>query len=449
MAHQNPDTFIAWTKVLAPAFTRPGYINALLVLCGWILTRGKHAITQALVELDIQCHVHHERLHRFFSRGSWSVDRLGQLLFDKIIEHFAAGDVLTIAIDDTTVSHRGPMIFGVGSHLDAVRSSRAWRVLTMGHAWVVLAICVRVPFSGRTWALPILFRLYRTEKSCKRKPSRFKTKTELAHEMLATVARWASGRPLRVTADMAYSNSTVLDQLPSNVVFIGGMRPDAALTALPLPKDQLPKGRRRKRGERLPTPAQLAKAPSQRWKKLDVHIYGKDTTIEYKVYDAQWYRVTNDQHLRIVLVRVMGGELPVRAFFSTDPQLDVQVIITTYAARWGIEVCFRDIKQHLGFGDSSARRRDAVERTAPFVGYLYTLLVLWFCSLTKRERRHAAVHRPWYRTKKGYSFEDILRAAQLALRAVRVFDLLHGYTNLQPPSQERPRRAATRLSAVS
>ena len=449
MAHRSSDTLLAWTKVLAPAFTKPGFANALLVFCGWVLTRGTHAITQALVELGIQGRVHHERLHRFFSRGAWSVDDLGRLLFAKIVEHFADGDELILVVDDTLVSHKGPKIFGLGTHVDPVRSSRAWKVFSLGHVWVVVAVCVRLPFSRRTWALPILFRLYRPKPACKRGQPPFKTKTQLANEMLVIASHWASGRRMRVTADAAYANSTVLGDLPSNVVFIGAMRPDAALTALPLPKDQQPTGRRRKRGERLPTPAALAKSPSQRWATLDVHIYGKDTTLEIKVVDAQWYRVANDRHLRVVLVRVLRGDLPVRVFFCTDPQLDVADIIKAYASRWGIEVCFRELKQHLGFGDSPARKREAVERTAPFAGYLYTLLVLWFCSLPTRQRRRAIIHRPWYRTKKSYSFEDILRAAQLALRVLDVSDLLHGYADLQAPSPTASRRAATRLSAIS
>ena len=449
MAHRSFDTLIAWTKVLAPAFTKPGSINALLVFCGWVLTRGTHAVTQALVELGIQGRVHHERLHRFFSRGAWSTDDIGRLLFAKIAEHFGDDGILTLVIDDTLVSHKGPKIFGLGSHVDAVRSSRLFRVFSFGHVWVVLAVCVRVPFSQRTWALPVLFRLYRTESTCKRGQPPFKTKTQLAHEMLAIVSQWASGRHLRVTADAAYANSTVLAELPSNVVFIGAMRPDAAITALPLPEDQPPTGRRRKRGERLPAPSDLAKAASQRWRSVDVHIYGQDTTLEIKVYDVQWYRVAGERHLRMILVRVLRGDLPVRVFFSTDPSLDVETIIKTYASRWGIEVCFREIKQHLGFGDSSARKREAVERVTPFAGYLYTLLVLWFTSLSKRDRRAAVVHRPWYRTKQGYSFEDILRAAQLALRTLDVSDLLHGYAYLQPPPRVRPRAPATRLSRVS
>src|SRR5690606_41222504 len=96
--------------------------------------------------------------------------------------------------------------------------------------------------------------------------------------------------------------SALLAELPSNVVFIGAMRPDAAITALPLPEDQPPTGRRRKRGERLPAPSDLAKAASQRWRAVDVHNSGQDTTLEIKVYDVHWSRDARERHARMVPV---------------------------------------------------------------------------------------------------------------------------------------------------
>jgi predicted metal-binding membrane protein len=58
-------------------------------------------------------------------------------------------------------------VFGIGTHLDAVRSTRRHRVFCFGHCWVVLTVLVRVPFSRRTWALPVLFRLYRNARSAR------------------------------------------------------------------------------------------------------------------------------------------------------------------------------------------------------------------------------------------------------------------------------------------
>jgi hypothetical protein len=127
--------------------------------------------------------------------------------------------------------------------------------------------------------------------------------------------------------------------------------------------------------------------------------------------------------LRIVVVECTGGQLPIRVFFSTDPTLSVESILETYAGRWGIEVFFRDAKQHLGFADSQARTEAAVLRMAPIVGLLYSTLVLWFADGTFQSTIAAPPVRPWYPHKRGLAFTDVLRAAQRALIRTDVLDL--------------------------
>jgi hypothetical protein len=40
----------------------------------------------------------------------------------------------------------GPHLFGIGSHLDAVRSTRRQKIFAFGHCWVVLAVLLPVQF---------------------------------------------------------------------------------------------------------------------------------------------------------------------------------------------------------------------------------------------------------------------------------------------------------------
>src|SRR5579884_76842 len=82
---------------------------------------------------------------------------------------------------------KGPPVFGIGSHPDAICSTKRQKVFCFGHCWVVLAILVRVPFSS----LPVLFRLYRNEKECARRGAPYRKKTELAREMLDKLCSWA------------------------------------------------------------------------------------------------------------------------------------------------------------------------------------------------------------------------------------------------------------------
>jgi hypothetical protein len=115
--------------------------------------------------------------------------------------------------------------------------------------------------------------------------------------------------------------------------------------------------------------------------------------------------------------------------------MSVESILTGYSGRWSIEVCFRELKQFFRFADSSARKKEAVQRTAPFVGLTYTLLVLWFIEYIYDNQVVVIPIRPWYRHKRGYSFEDILRTARRILVPVDVFDLRNTIANLHETSQ--------------
>jgi hypothetical protein len=67
-----------WEECFRCCLTQPGLENLLVVLAGWVLTQGTHAVTEALVTTGVSEHRHWEAFHRFFSRGSWSPDLLGQ-----------------------------------------------------------------------------------------------------------------------------------------------------------------------------------------------------------------------------------------------------------------------------------------------------------------------------------------------------------------------------------
>ena len=176
-----------WEETFGPCLTAPGLANFVVIASGWLLTQGTHAVTEALVMTDVAARCHHEAFHRFFSRGTWSPDLLGRWLFWRIRDVLCDADIVRVVIDDTLAAKKGPHVFGIGCHLDAVRSTKKRKVFAFGHCWVTLAVLVRVPFSTRMWALPVLFRLYRTKKECERRGVPHRKKTALAREMLESV----------------------------------------------------------------------------------------------------------------------------------------------------------------------------------------------------------------------------------------------------------------------
>lgn len=416
--------------VCRPALTRPSFSNMLVLVVGWIVTQAPlRAVTEVLVATGVAGRRHHEAFHRFFSRGTWSADEIGYFLLRRLEALIGQGP-LRVVIDDTLAPKKGPHVFGLGVHLDPVRSTRKHRIFAFGHCWVTLAVLVRLPFSRRTWALPVLFRLYRNVKDHEKEGTSYRKKTELAREMLDAICRWFD-RPIEVCADAAYCNDTVMRSLPERVVFFGAMRPDAVLTAAPSVRAKT--GRPPKRGSVLPKPEQLASNADVPWKSVKASLYGKLVDVRYKEICAQWYRACGTRLLRVVVVTTPTGSLPLRVFFCTDPARDVPTIVETYACRWAIEVCFRDLKQVLGFADSTARARAAVLRVAPFVGLLYSVLVIWFAEGAWKSNLATPPLRPWYSHKREHSFSDILRAARRMLQGVDVLDPASDFMNLRKP----------------
>jgi hypothetical protein len=412
-----------WEETFGPCLTERGFANFIVIASGWLLTQGTHAVTEALVVTHVAARAHHEAFHRFFSRGTWDPDLLGRWLFWRIRDGLCEAGVVRAVIDDTLASKKGKHVFGIGTHLDAVRSTKKRKVFAFGHCWVTFAVLVRVPFSSRTWALPVLFRLYRTVRECERSGATHRKKTDLAREMLDVFCTWVPDWRIELTADSAYCNDTVTCDLPERVVLFGAMRPDAVITEPPPSPTRSEKGGRpRKRGRLLRKPEQIARDGRTPWRTTEATLYGRKTTVRFKTVCAQWYRATGTRLLRIVIVATDSGSIPYRIFFSFDSTLDVRTILETYAGRWAIEVFFREAKQLLGFADSRARKEAAVRRVAPLVGLLYSTLVLWFAVDVHRMAIAVPPVRPWYTHKQGLCFQDILRAAQRVLFGAEVLD---------------------------
>ena len=416
MAATSLRTLLCILEEVRPAFTLPSFKSFLALAVGWICSRGRHAVTQALLETRLAARRHHERFHRFFSRARWAPDEVGRLLFVLLLRLLPPDKPLVFSLDDTLCPKRGPHVFGIGCHLDATLSSSRFKVLRFGHVWVVLALVVHLPLMRRPCALPLLLRLYRTKADCKKQRHVYRTKSQLAQQMLQVLQQWSSGRRLYVAMDGAYCNSTVVRALPENLVLFGVARPDACLTAAPAPRRKGQRGRARVRGQRLPSPKQLLARRSTAWSALKLKLYGEPRRLQVHSLQAQWYRTAGPRLLRLVLVRQSTGRRRCRVFFCTDARLPARLVLQIYALRWPLEVTFRDLKQMLGFGDSSARLRLAVERTAPFVGLLYTCLHAWAALDGQLVARRLLPTRPWYRHKAHLGFADLLRAAQSLLQ---------------------------------
>lgn len=239
--------------------------------------------------------------------------------------------------------------------------------------------------------------------------------------MIQTVARWLGPRKLRVLGDSEYAGGSISRHLPVNTELISRMTMNAALYELPLLRIA-GRGRRRKKGARLYNPLQMAQDPRCSWIKTTVCLYGRKVKVWYQSIDALWYSSAGSRLLRIVVVHDPGGRRRDDCFFSTDLTLQPPQILGTFALRWPLEVCFRDVKQFLGFEDPQNRVSKAAQRTAPLIFYIYDLVLLWHAQSGYRLAPQSAIERLWYQRKTSVSFEDILRNLRQATWQEKIFD---------------------------
>ena len=394
-------SFVVLLQELSVVMTTPSFNNFVTILTGWVFAR-RRTVTGMLVAAGVAGERHHSALHRLFSEASWSLDALGLAVFRLIEPWLGEGQVL-LALDDTLARKRGLKIFGVGMHHDPLLSSRGKAITSWGHSWVVLSVVVQFPlWSDRPFCLPVLFRLYLNKQAAMRAKRKYRTRPELAVDLLRILCQHRKNRRFHVVADSTYGGQSVLKHLPSNCDLTSRLHLDARWYDAPRPRKPGTNGRPRKRAERLPTPRQMI---TQRAQRVALDIYGRRDRVRLCDCQARWHCAC-DLPLRVVAVEPLTGRRLVQAFYSTCHEATAVEVLQRYAARWGIEVAFHDAKTHLGFEEPQGWSRNAVERTAPVAMLLYSLIVLWFA--TQGHRHYRPVVRPWYPQKRHATFTDML-----------------------------------------
>jgi hypothetical protein len=429
-------------------FTAPSFDNFTTLVVGWVACVGKRQISRVIqVGSLLGNGKQHAALYRFFSRASWDVDALGEILFELALKHIDENGRIVWVVDDTLCAKGGPHLWGGGMHHDSMKSTysgagKATKALSFGHNWVILNVCVALPWNvDKVIAIPIAFRLYRSKKRC---PAElYKKRTELAREMVHTAAKWLPpGRRVVLVGDTEYACQTLVRELPEQLDFVGPMNMDAALFSQPGQVGG--RGRRRKKGERLPSPNRLIQSKEVRRKKCEVVLYGRVVEVQIKSQECLWYTVAETRPVRMIVTRDPRGRIGDRAYFTTDTEMDIEGIARSFSLRWSQEVMHRNVKQHLGLEDpqngwwrrpAGKRRKKkvagpqphrlrgqmAVERTVPFILTVYGLVVLWYFEFGDYEKDvdRARQWAPWYRHKNEPSFGDMLASLRRHIIAER------------------------------
>jgi len=404
-------SFADLVQPLSCAMTCPTFHSFLTLLGGWVFARRRTVTGMIVAAGAVGAGArHHSAYHRVFAAARWSLDELGLAVFG-LIPPLSGGAVL-LAVDDTLARKRGLKVFGVGMHHDPLLSCRRTAVTNWAHCWVVLGVLLKPPFCGDRWfCLPVLFRLYVPKKVAEKKGLSYRTKPQLAVQMLRVLCGRHESRHFHAVGDSGYGGKSVLLNLPGNCGLTSRLKMDARLYDAPVNRPSRKGGRPRKRGERLPTPEAML---AGRCRHLTLGIYGRKDRSRIADRVARCY-ADPGRPLRVVAVEPLTGGRKPQAFFSTCPGDAPEAVLTRYAARWSMEVTNHDAKGQLGFEEPQGWTRPAVQRTAPVAMLLYSLVVLWFGG--EGHRHYAPPKQPWYPGKARASFADML--ATLRCQSVR------------------------------
>ena len=196
--------------------------------------------------------------------------------------------------------------------------------------------------------------------------------------LVTLLAAALPGRRLHVVADAAY-HGPALRVLPAKVTWTCRLPRTAVLYGLAPPRTGR-RGRPRTKGERLGTPADLARQAT--WTTRRVVTYHGRTDIKHiATVRCLWYGSFRTQAVTVVLVRdeatTSGYDL---ALITTDDTAAAGParIVSRYAMRWSVEQAVADARNVRGAGEARTRPRLAVERTVPFALLAHPLIGVWY-----------------------------------------------------------------------
>ena len=389
-----PATWRGLLGELAPVFRRRSTRALFMALaCGMILA-GRRTVVAMAAAAGMAGRF--RRASWFFSHAAWDTDDLGVAVARMIVKYLLAeGEPVTVAVGGTFFKRWGRKVAQARWAYDG--SAQGGKKIAFGNTWVIAAIVVKLPVCSSPVALPVLFRLWRGKGTA--------SQVELAAQMLSTLTAAFPGREIHGVGDAAFHGQALIcpgatwtTRLPVKAVLYG-----------PRPPKTGKRGRPRKKGARLGTPAQIAAGAS--WQAVTVRTYGKTRTMQAAVTGALWHGSFKDTPGQLVLVKDPGSGKPYDlALFTLDTAASAAAVIERYSWRWPIEPSNATGKQILGVGDACNRLETAVERTVPFGFLVQSLLIIWYARFGYHPADIALRRRlcPWYRTKHEPAVADML-----------------------------------------
>jgi hypothetical protein len=413
---------------LAPAFTQPTFRRAVVLLFAALLTLGRRTVHNLLRTAGILAPGDSSSYRRVLSQASWSGLRLAAALTRFVVTHYCPAGVVRLVGDDTVDEHRGKKVYGKARHRDPIRSSHCYTTYRYGHKWVVVAILIRFAWATRPWALPVLVVLYRSPKDNAQRRQPHQTPAELVQLQLRLLLRWLPDRSFVFAGDQGYGSHALASfaaQQQGRLTLVSRFYADANLYEPP-PRiaGKRPAHRPRKKGAKQPPPQEVVAATAARTP-LNVAWYGGGRRdVEVVTGVGHWYKSgVGLVAVRWVYVHDATGTHRDDYLYSTDVTMTAAAIIETYTGRWNIETTFQETRAYLGLETTRGWCQRTVQRAAPCLFGLYTVVAVLYATLRSQGTATAGVQ---WTNKAGVTFSDAITTVRRWLWTEWVF-ARHGH----------------------
>jgi SRSO17 transposase len=341
--------------VLQLRFTAPQQNHLVHMLHGIVLCEGRKNITQ--LQRAAKGYRHLSCMTKFFKHSPWSVNRVQkrrlQFLQERIRrERSKRGDprsIIFLIIDDTCCKKdvSTQHMEGLDFHFAHDESKSTW-----AHC-LVTAHVVAEGFS-HAWD----FRPYLREGYCQESKLLFKSKNDLAIELLDTYPA-NEDEVVYVLADSWYTSKKLMDACNAKGFHL--------IAAVKRNRKIAPAGIR----------ISMSDFAAKYIRSSDLHSVTVEKQGQYRVYEYEG-PVADMENVK-VLLSWENGFVPTQKPFCilcTDHRLDLVTILRYYHVRWNIETGFRYLKELLGFDQYQLRSFYAIQRYWTLQYLVYNFLEL-------------------------------------------------------------------------
>jgi hypothetical protein len=429
-------------------FTAPSWQTFTSLACGWALATDRHTITTYLWLTGATTIKHFSRFYVFLGcplyNQRWQL--WGAII--RLAVHFVpAGEVIRVIFDDTTKKKAGTHIEGLARYRNGAGSARQEYRTLRGLNFVVGVM--RIPLTrwpGHSLSVPVGLELYLKPAQAQSLNVPYRSRSQLARDILDFVAQQVPGRPIRSLADGGYATKDYVRQLPHATHVVGRLPISAKLYMVPPTPPQKRRGAPRKKGDLIGSPKTLAQT-AKGWSP-----HPSEAGAEIQAWDGLWHAGLPGRLVRVVVLRREGKSAPkqpghrkpppaIEAFFTTDLSLSAQDIVNEYGDRWAVEIAIRDTNAFVGLGRDQCRKRQRIVGANTFRLAMAAARTLWFidqveCGTTFNLHRY----RPWYRQKGAPSQLDVVWACREALHEAGIFPIPR-FTPTLAENPEEPEHA--------